>query len=163
MAGRSGVSLNWGGLDRAINNGARNLLNTKLLMETIGETLVSGTMKRFVEEKDPFGKPWKKSARATEEAGQTLSDTGRLRHSVNYAATSNKVVVGTNLKYARIHQMGGEIKAKNGKSLKFKGRDGKDVFVKSVKIPARPYIGVSAEDIKEVRETIRDFIAGAFD
>ncbi|MDE5831726.1 MAG: phage virion morphogenesis protein [Desulfovibrio sp.] len=163
MAGRSGASLNWGGFDRAINNAARSLGNTKLLMETIGETLVSGTTRRFVEEKDPQGNPWKKSGRATEQSGQTLSDTGRLRKSVTYAASANKVVVGTNLKYARIHQFGGTIKAKNGKSLKFKGRGGEDVFVKAVNIPARPYIGVSADDMKEVRETIKEFIAGAFD
>ena len=163
MAGNSGVSLNWGGFDKALINAAKKLSNKKLLMESIGETLVSGTMKRFVQEKDPEGKSWKKSARAQEEAGQTLSDTGMLRKSVNYAATEDKVTVGTNLKYARIHQLGGTIKPKKGKSLKFKGRDGKDVFVKKVDIPARPYIGVSAEDLKEVQETIMEFISGAFE
>lgn len=31
-----------------------------------------------------------------------------------------------------------------------------------VDMPARPYLGVSAEDMEEVRETMADFLAGAF-
>lgn len=161
MAG-AGVSLNWGGFDKTLSHAAGKLSDTKPLMADIGEVLVSGTVKRFREEKDPQGKTWEKSARAKEESGQTLSDTGRLRSSIDYAATSNKVMVGSNVVYARIHQLGGEIKPKKGKKLKFKGRDGNDVFVDKVNIPARPYLGVSSEDLEEVKAVVNDFLKGAF-
>ena len=54
-------------------------------------------------------------------------------------------MVGSNLPYARIHQKGG----KTGKGHK-------------VDMPARPYLGVSEEDMDEVRETVADFLAGTF-
>ena len=162
MAGKSGVSLNWGGFDKAMGNAAHKLADTKALMESVGEALVSGTLGRFDAEEDPEGNKWKPSRRAQEEGGMTLTDAAILRRSIEYAATSDKVMVGSNLPYARIHQKGGTIKPKTGKYLKFKGRGGNDVFVKEVTIPARPYLGVSADDMEEVKATLEDFLAGAF-
>ena len=107
MAVKSGVSLSWGGFDKALGKAAHKLANTQPLMETIGEVLVSGTLQRFQDEEDPDGKKWKPSIRAMETGDKTLSDTGRLQRSIDYAATSDKVMVGTNVVYGRIHQMGG--------------------------------------------------------
>lgn len=158
----SGVALNWGGFDKAIGNALKKMADKKALMASVGEALVSGTIKRFIREEDPKGNAWEKSRRAQDEGGQTLSDTARLRKSIDYAATPARVMVGSNVKYARIHQLGGVIKPKKGKYLKFKGKKGKDMFVKQVKIPARPFIGISDADMKEVRATMQDFLSGAF-
>ena len=162
MTGKSGCSLHWGGLDKAMLKAGHHLANTEALMESIGEALVSGTIKRFAAGKSPDGKDWQPSGRALAEGGQTLVDTGALRNSIDYATSPGKVVVGTNKEYARIHQFGGTIKPKKGKFLKFKGQNGKDVFVEEVTLPPRPFIGVSREDLEEVKGTISDFIAGAF-
>jgi phage virion morphogenesis protein len=139
----------------------------RTLMEACGDALVSGTLKRFDEEKDPEGKAWEPSARAWEKGlghaarkatknrkgrrfkaasgnyGKTLTDTARLRNSIDSAVAGDTVFVGSTVKYARIHQMGG---------MAGKGR--------KVKIPARPYLGVGEEDREEVIETIREFLAG---
>lgn len=160
--GKSGVSLHWGGLDKALGRATGKLGNTQALMESVGEALVSGTKKRFDEKKDPEGTPWKPSRRALEKGGKTLMHSGRLRRSIDYAATSDKVMVGSNLAYARIHQKGGEIKPKKAKKPVFKDSDGKTVAVDAVTIPARPYLGVSKEDMEEVKSTMADFLAGAF-
>ena len=172
--GKSGVSLHWGGLDKALGRATGKLGNTQALMESVGEALVSGTKKRFDEKKDPEGTPWKPSRRALEKGGKTLMHSGRLRRSIDYAATSDKVMVGSNLAYARIHQKGGEItpkkaKQKGGeitpkkaKKLVFKDSDGKTVAVDAVTIPARPYLGVSKEDMEDVKATMADFLAGVF-
>ena len=144
-ATKTGVSLNWGGFDKALGKAAHKLGDTQALMESVGDALVSGTLKRFQDEEDPTGKKWPKSQRAAKKDGQTLTDTALLRRSVDYAATSDKVMVGSNLPYARIHQKGG----KTGKGHK-------------VDMPARPYLGVSEEDMDEVRETVADFLAGTF-
>lgn len=162
MATKNGVSLNWGGFDKALFRAGRRLGNTQALMGSVGEALVSGTLKRFDDEEDPTGKKWKPSARAAVKGGKTLDKEGHLKDSIDYSATPDKVMVGSNLPYARIHQLGGTIRPKKGKYLKFKGLDGKDVFVKEVMIPARPYLGVSSEDMEEVRETMADFLKGAF-
>ena len=160
--GKSGVSLHWGGLDKALGRATGKLGNTQALMESVGEALVSGTKKRFDEKKDPEGTPWKPSWRALEKGGKTLMHSGRLRRSIDYAATSDKVMVGSNLAYARIHQKGGEIKPKKAKKLVFKDSDGKTVAVDAVTIPARPYLGVSKEDMEDVKATMADFLAGVF-
>ena len=144
-ATKTGVSLNWGGFDKALGKAAHKLGDTQALMESVGDALVSGTLKRFQDEEDPTGKKWPKSKRAAKKDGQTLTDTALLRRSVDYAATSDKMMVGSNLPYARIHQKGG----KTGKGHK-------------VDMPARPYLGVSEEDMDEVRETVADFLAGTF-
>ena len=160
--GKSSVSLHWGGLDKALGRATGKLGNTQALMESVGEALVSGTKKRFDEKKDPEGTPWKPSRRALEKGGKTLMHSGRLRRSIDYAATSDKVMVGSNLAYARIHQKGGEITPKKAKKLVFKDSDGKTVAVDAVTIPARPYLGVSKEDMEDVKATMADFLAGVF-
>ena len=162
MATKSGVSLNWGGFDKALGKAAHKLGDTQALMESVGEALRSGTIERFDAEEDPQGKKWKPSGRAMAGGGKTLDKESHLKDSIDYVATPDKVMVGSNLPYARIHQKGGTIKPKKGKYLKFKGIGGNDVFVKEVTIPARSYIGVSAEDMEEVRATVADFLAGAF-
>lgn len=144
-ATKTGVSLNWGGFDKALGETAHKLGNMQALMKSVGDALVSGTLKRFQDEEEPTGKKWPKSKRAAKKDGQTLTDTALLRRSIDYAATSDKVMVGSNLPYARIHQKGG----KTGKGHK-------------VDMPARPYLGVSEEDMDEVRETVADFLKGAF-
>ena len=145
MATKSGVSLNWGGFDKAMGKAAHKLGDTQALMESVGEALRSGTIERFDAEEDPQRKKWKPSARAMAGGGKTLDKESHLKDSIDYAATSDKVMVGSNLPYARIHQLGG----KTGKGHK-------------VDMPARPYLGVSEEDMDEVRETMADFLAGAF-
>ena len=145
MATKNGVSLNWGGFDKALGKAAHKLGDTQALMESVGEALRSGTIERFEAEEDPQGKKWKPSARAMAGGGKTLDNESHLKDSIDYAATSDKVMVGSNLPYARIHQLGG----KTGKGHK-------------VDMPARPYLGVSEEDMDEVRETMADFLAGAF-
>ncbi|WP_299392768.1 phage virion morphogenesis protein [uncultured Desulfovibrio sp.] len=158
----NGASLNWGGLDAALGHAAKKLGNTQALMESVGDVLVSGTRQRFSDEEDPKGRKWLRSGRAAESGGQTLTDTGRLRDSIEYAATTNKVMVGSNLVYARIHQEGGTITPRKAKKLVFTGRGGKKAAVDKVIIPARPYLGVSGQDLEEVRATMADFLAGAF-
>lgn len=161
MAGKTGCSLNWGGFDTAIAKAGHKMANHAALLASVGEALVSGTVKRFADEESPDGKGWEPSARAALEGGKTLTDTGRLRNSIDYAATPDKVMVGTNLPYAMIHQKGGTIRPKAKKHLKFKGANGW-ATVDEVDMPARPFIGVSKADMDEVRATIALFLQNSF-
>ena len=161
MAG-TGCSLHWGGFDKMLANAAAKMKMHAPLMASIGEALVSGTIHRFEKEVSPKGKAWPQSGRAAVEGGKTLTDTGRLRNSIDYAATEDKVMVGSNAKYARIHQMGGDIKPKKSTKLVFPGLDGKTVAVDGVTIPARPFIGISDDDMTEAKATIQSYLAGAF-
>ena len=167
MAAHNGVSLNWGGLDAALGQAAQKLGNTQALMESIGDALVSGTLKRFDAEEDPQGRKWEPSGRASEEGGQTLTNIGRLRDSIDRVATPDKVMVGSNLPYARIHQKGGKtsphvIRPKRKKALAFGGVVRKKVNHPGSDIPARPYLGISDDDREEIMDTMTDFLEGAF-
>lgn len=68
-------------------------------------------------------------------AGLAPRLTGTLARSITVDRGNKRVTVGTNLKYAKIHEKGGTIKPVRGRFLVFKGRDGKMVFARSVKIP----------------------------
>lgn len=74
--------------------------------------------------------------------GQPLRDTGLLQRSVSSRVTPDGVIVGTNLRQAKIHQFGGVIRPKKAKVLVFPGPDGELIFAKKVTIPARPYMPI---------------------
>ena len=71
-------------------------------------------------------------------------------------------MVGTNVKYAATHQFGEPgrtIRARRKKYLRFQV-GGRWISKKKVRItiPARPFLGLSDEDMREMRATVEDFI-----
>ena len=123
-------------------------INYKKMHEQIGEALVANAQLRFRDQVDPEGRPWPKGHKSR---GQTLTRTARLSSSITHKATAKQVEYGTNVKYARIHQFGGTIRAKKAKFLKFKTEKGW-VQKKKVVIPARPFIGFSDDDLADIKE-----------
>ena len=130
---------------RAAQQGASDMTP---LMDMIGTRLEQSARTRIENTNEtPDGTPWPKSFRVTAgQGGKTLLDTGRLRDSITHRAAPNEAEIGTNDIKAAVHQFGATITAKNGKGLFFRLADGSEVLVGSVKIPARPYLGVSRED-----------------
>lgn len=129
----------------------------------LAETLRTSTIDRFREEKDPKGKKWKTSIRVQEEGGKILSQNATLRNSIHSEFSEKGFEIGTNSIYAATHQFGDErtIRANGKKALKFQ-YDGKWHVVKSVKvnIPKRAFLGISQEDMREIRAMLKDFISG---
>lgn len=137
---------------------ALSKLNRHALMKNISEGLRTSTMDRFRQAKSPEGKPWEPSIRSQEGRGITLTQTARLKNSIKSIADANSAAVGTNTIYAATHQFGDEgrtIRAKKAKALLFRY---KGVWVKAkkvtVNIPARPYLGISDEDMEDIKETM---------
>jgi phage gpG-like protein len=62
--------------------------------------------------------------------------------------------------YAAIHQFGGTILPKKAKRLVFTLK-GKTVFATRVTMPARPYLGVSAENAAEIERSIIGYLGRA--
>ncbi|MBP7127323.1 phage virion morphogenesis protein [Myxococcota bacterium] len=96
------------------------------LARAIGEAIVHETLDAFKRQESPWGERWKPSQRAQglvrgKKPGLTLVDTARLRNSIHARTSGDQVEVGTDVVYARIHQLGG--KAGRG-----------------VELPARPYL-----------------------
>lgn len=77
--------------------------------------------------------------------------TGNLRRSIHFSLTSVSRIgaaglVGTNVVYARIQELGGTIEAKNGGYLRFRTADGAWHAVKQVTIPPHPYMRPAADE-----------------
>lgn len=147
---KNGVSMKWDGLDKSFAKALIETRQTKALMEDVGEALVSSTLKRFDDEKSPEGKAWKKSKRAIAESGKTLNNKGNLKNSIGMKAETDKITIGskdigTTSKYARIHQKGG--KAGRGRN---------------VTMPARPFLGLSKMDKKEIEHKLLSFMGNCF-
>jgi len=109
------------------------------------------------------GRPvrWRPSKRALSGSkGKTLIDTARLKHSITMTVNGKKLKVGTNVKYAAIHHLGGRIK-KNVTVKKFwrymdtafgKPIPARSVLVRShrrnmdLTMPARPFLVIQDAD-----------------
>lgn len=131
----------------------------KELNRALGEAVRSGTIDRFENSEDPEGNRWQNSIRVNAQGGKTLAQTARLRNSISVLASHKGFAVGTNVKYAAIHQFGGTIRARTARGLIFR-INGRFVRKDEVEIPARPFLGISEEDSREIRATVEDYIGG---
>lgn len=139
--------------------------NLTPVMKIIGETIRTSVLKNFevggrppwiptkplsvllsrkIAGKDVTSKRGQASLLKMQQGKATLIDSGRLRKEITVEAGSQEVAVGSNLKYARIHQLGG----KAGRGRK-------------VTIPARPYLAVQPEDHAEIGRLLVDYLRRA--
>lgn len=159
------------------------LRNLKPAMEIIGETVTASVLRNF----EAGGRPkWAKLSSVTKAIrkkkgkwpGQILRQSGALSKIV-YQASSSKVVVSANEKYAATQHFGakkGEFgtvtvvqsvrehirKHKSGKSYRVKAhsRTRKNVPVPWGDIPARRFMFMQKEDKKEMHTALEDYILG---
>jgi phage virion morphogenesis protein len=156
----------------------------------IAGALLTSTLLRFRDGVSPEGLPWRPLsavtiARRRKGSNRILRDSGVLRGSITQAHDDRSATIGTETDYAPTHQFG----AKKGSfgtteasvrahSRRVKSRDTRDgrkvssrgvTFVRAHKrkmvipwgdIPARPFLGVSADDLTEVKRIIEKSILG---
>lgn len=150
------------GADEALaflRDAAGRAANPRGLYDNIGAALVRSTRSRFDTGTDPEGSPWPPSIRAIAEGGQTLIDSTRLRGSITHEASNSGVEVGTNVPYAAVHQFGDIIMARTAQALHF-FIGGREVFVDSVEIPRRAFLGLDEEDEQEIVEIAGEWLLG---
>ncbi|MCE7915418.1 MAG: phage virion morphogenesis protein [Nitrosomonas sp. PRO4] len=144
-------------LDRLITVGQ----SPREVMRDIATYGENSTRDRFKTGTDPDGNAWKPSLRVQEKGGKTLIDSNRLLSSITSQSGNDFAEWGTNVIYAAIHQVGGEIRPKAAKSLFFKVADGTARRVKKVTIPARPFLGINAEDEENILDIVNQHLADA--
>ena len=119
--------------------------NLRPLMKNIAGIFASATEENFKNE----GRPdkWTELSEATKKQrtkqkkwpGQILQVSGQLASSISTQYDDESAVIGSNLDYAAIHQLGGQA----GKN-------------KKVEIPARPYLKLTEDDFDEIlQETVK--------
>ena len=134
-------------VERRLQEIAKKSSNLRPLMKNIAGIFASATEDNFAEE----GRPdkWIDLSEVTKKQrkkigkypGQILQVTGQLASSVNTYYDEDSAIIGSNLAYAAIHQLGGQA----GKN-------------KKVTIPARPYLKVTDDDLKEIMESVETYI-----
>ena len=121
--------------------------NLRPLMKNIAGIFAYSTEENFKEE----GRPdkWTELSESTikqrtknkQWPGMILQISGQLASSVNTYYDDDSAVMGSNLEYAAIHQLGGQA----GKN-------------KSVEIPARPYLQLTPDDFEEILSMTENFL-----
>ena len=132
--------------------------NKTRLFDEIGVSLTEAARLRFTDQAGPDGQPWVPSYRATNQGGETLQDKGVLMNSLTHVVLADGVEYGTNVPYAGPLHFGAEIQAVNGPFLRFKIPGGGWVSKKSVTLPARPFLGINADDEQTIADIINDFL-----
>ena len=113
-------------------------------LRSIGEALLNSTDDRFDAQAAPDGTPWtpldpRTVRRKKKNADKILTEEGELRGSLVYQEGPDEVSVGSPTKYAATHQFDDPNR----------------------NIPARPFLGLSADDRAEIERIARDRLAKA--
>lgn len=153
------LELNIGEADDALTRLLEAASDLKPTLKNIGIHLQQSTKDRIAREESPDGKPFAPLnplyAETKKGPGILRGESLTLSEIVWQLAGDDTVEVGTNAIYGAIHQFGGVIKAKNAPALIF-SMGGQSFAVKSVTMPARPYLGLSQEDEAEVLAIVAD-------
>ncbi len=157
-----------------------NAGDTGDLMPRLGEYLQGSVKRRFDTQTKPDGQQWAKLTdryriRKKANRDKVLTLDGYLRRSIRYQPISpTSVAVGTNVPYAAVHQLGANYQ--RNATVRYHSVAKRVIFAKktqkvgvterrvtmNVKIEARPYLGVSAEDKVDIREIVADWAARQF-
>ncbi|MBQ2611976.1 phage virion morphogenesis protein [bacterium] len=137
--------------NKEVNNAllklAQNGENLRPLMKNIAGIFAYSTEENFKEQGRP--NKWVDLAESTKKQrlkkrkwpGQILQVEGMLASSINTYYDNDSAVIGSNLPYAAIHQLGGQA----GKN-------------KSINIPARPYLNLTEDDYKEILQETKKYL-----
>ena len=134
-------------VDRKLLELAQKGENLRPLMKNIAGIFASATEENFKNE----GRPdkWTELSEATKKQrtkqkkwpGQILQVSGQLASSISTQYDDESAIIGSNLDYAAIHQLGGQA----GKN-------------KKVEIPARPYLKLTDDDFNEILDATKNFL-----
>lgn len=136
--------------------------NPARILDQVGEQMLKSTKERFHNQAGPDGSPWAPvhpDYAATKPDSRILFRTGELFGGLEKFVDGNRLVWGSQLPYAKAHQFGATIipRTDGVKALRF-WIGGKQFDVKKVVIPARPYLGFTAEDRQTVLEELHEFL-----
>lgn len=142
--------------------------NLRPFFQQVGQSLADSARANFRAQGAPDGTPWVALRPSTVAARirdhktpiQILRRDGHLVGSIKFEVGNDEVRIGSPSPYAAIHQLGGDIQRQAGSrwtdGRRFSKRDrapvGREraITAHTITIPARPYLGVSAEDEQEI-------------
>ncbi len=171
-------------LFRGLEQLRRNLDKRDAMLDELGQVLAASTRQRFRTSTAPDGSKWKALNPKTlkrKKNKKILVESTELVGSIHHEVQGDTVTIGTNVKYAGVHQFGEtvQVPARQGSSKvgtkgKNKGRfmkassKAKHAIVKTYTVPAhersfpaRPFLGLSKSDEKQVVDIVKKHVARA--
>lgn len=150
----------------ALGRLAQSAANLTPVMQAIAGVMHRAVEKNFAAEGRPKWLGLKPPVNKRRRGGKLLQDTGQLAASIMEGSDASSAWVGTNKKYAAIHQLGGQtrphvILPRNKKALAFGGRVVKKVNHPGSKIPARPFLMLAPDDEEKIVRTVSDYLSRA--
>lgn len=121
--------------------------NLQPLMAEIGEMLLLSHDQRFRDQTSPDGQPWQPLSSRYRDKKPKHKDTilklnDHLGRELNYIATSSELFFGTPYIYGALQHYGGT----------------PDMPAGPAAVPARPWLGISEQDINDIYTLIGDFM-----
>ena len=124
------------------------------------------TRQRFRQEKDPDGKPWPARSSLRSSSVRLLYGKGDLFRSIVAVVEKTRVVIGSVLVYAGIHQEGRVIRTSVKQSVwmwaNLFDKKGSPFRFKKITIPRRRFLGFSKKDRKQLvviaRHVMKEFL-----
>ncbi|EHU4456394.1 phage virion morphogenesis protein [Salmonella enterica] len=160
----------------------RSVKDRRDLMTALAGSMLDAVETNLEQQGRPKWMGWSPSYAKRRGPGQILQKSGRLAASIRSAVNNNEATVGTNVRYARIHNEGGEIRHQaRTQNLYFKQYKNGSVntrFVKkrnsnfvqsatvgayTVNMPARPFLQLVQDDIDELENTANRYFARVID
>ncbi len=171
------ITLESGPLRREIARLGRRLGDLTPVMQDIGELLVESTRRRFATSTAPDGRRWapnrpstlerylarykgsytkagRLSARGTDRVlakRPLIGESRRLSSEIFYRADATGVTIASGLRYAAVQQFG----AQRGQF----GQTARGAPIPWGRIPARPFLGLSAQDRTDLADTLAAWLA----
>jgi len=115
-----------GDFERSLGELIKKLENRAPLMREVAAAMGDAVEENFAQQGRPAWMGWSPAYARQRRGGKILQKSGRLAASITQYSTNDEATVGTNVKYARIHQEGGEISipARSQKAYYRQNKDG---------------------------------------
>ncbi len=184
----SGVTLEFdaAGALAAINEAANAMGEPASMFRDMGEYLLIAHDQRFASQSAPDGTPWQALSpryqrRKKKNPNKILVLDGYLKDTLRYQASDEQLLFGTDRRYGAIHHYGGDIEFAARSQQAYFRQDGKsgevgNRFVNkrrsnfaqrvtigpyTITIPARPWLGTSAQDNQDLIAIAVEHLSGA--
>lgn len=171
-----------GDFERSLGDLIKKLEHREPLMREMAAAIGDAVEENFAQQGRPAWMGWSPAYARKRHGGKILQKSGRLAASITQYSTNDEATVGTNVKYARIHQEGGEISiaARSQKAYYRQNKDGSlnhrfakksqanfeqwnTIGAYKIKMPARPFLHLTEDDVERMENTAEQYLKRIFD
>ncbi|KNC89906.1 phage virion morphogenesis protein [Trabulsiella odontotermitis] len=182
------ITYDIGDFERSLGELIKRLEHREPLMREMAAAMGDAVEENFAREGRPAWMGWSPSYARKRSGGKILQKSGRLAKSITQVSSNDMAMVGTNVKYARIHQEGGEINIASRSQQAYYRHNTNDYkkiggivgnrFVKKsrsnfsrwhtigaykIKMPARPFLHLTEDDVTGMESTAENYLKRLLD